>query len=821
MCQADNIDQILENLLEERDEIHVYDIVRNKKFGNGLVTAVNKNGVCKVYFFEAEIEKNIVESYLERIVLNDSTEEHSKKIQEKKYNIKYKNNNNEFYVGEKVYHDLYGTGIVESVVNDFVKVRFEKNPKTQLILAKILKKVETDELTNVTPKNIKDIDNVLSSLIQDDKEIAYLSGKNLLKYPNSISEGVYTKEEVGVYNYLKKVMSDGMIAFGTNENSITRKIGLIINKNKGVFAYFVMDLTLEKLEDCFEYIQNIIKIYQEQLLNKLLLSKQLFNKLDEYKILKFPFKLGIIFPNIDPNQIKNEKMKNANNIFLKNFMKTDIFSNFDIPYDKNFKELSKSDTTIILERFIPEYTTILFKEKIQISNDYAKVENKDIVLPKITGKEYEYKVLELEEEQIKSINNLKPGVSLTLANPGTGKSVILISNAYRVSKLYNENTLITCYNKNLIEKYKYEYDISGLNTNKIDDNIFNLQISTFDSLLSKIYSDKYDKYFNLTEDVASDAFNDLFEEVYEIVINNEIDEKYKYKAIFIDEIQLFDPKWIDFLYMLLKKDGYFYMYGDINQDVKNSKRKGQASWQKVEKLPNDYKVNYLKRNYRNTIEINEYLNNVLNLLNDTLNFYGMPIKKSDYVLDSTAIRNGKKPQIIEVNNNLAEKVIDVIDELKSIYNISYNDICLVYPNEKYKVLRYYPLLWLTKKFNERGIPFSTIYGNNRCELLETNGITITTIDSSLGLDFKAVILCGLKPLNTYWPYETNSAKFFKSEKIHNNEEALIGLNLNVRKIYTAASRAREKLYILNDLGDESLLNNIIMNKDGEDLYDRR
>ena len=194
---AENIDTILQNLLEERDEIHLFDLVNNKKFGNGLVTKVKNDEIYEIYFFDIDLTKIIAKNFLKRLVLESNLD--------KPENIQYKKYDNKFKEGDNVFHDLYGNGIVESLSGNFVKVKFEKSKKTQLILAKILKKIELEDNVEDTSENdIKNIDSVLTSLIQDDKEIDYLSGKNLIRYPNSISEGFYNIDEVNVYNYLKK-----------------------------------------------------------------------------------------------------------------------------------------------------------------------------------------------------------------------------------------------------------------------------------------------------------------------------------------------------------------------------------------------------------------------------------------------------------------------------------------------------------------------------------------------------------------------------------------------------------------------------------------
>uniref|UniRef100_UPI0025930C25 3'-5' exonuclease n=1 Tax=uncultured Clostridium sp. TaxID=59620 RepID=UPI0025930C25 len=89
------------------------------------------------------------------------------------------------------------------------------------------------------------------------------------------------------------------------------------------------------------------------------------------------------------------------------------------------------------------------------------------------------------------------------------------------------------------------------------------------------------------------------------------------------------------------------------------------------------------------------------------------------------------------------------------------------------------------------------------------GVIITTIDSALGLDFNTVILTGLYPLQ----YVIKDKSFYKvkswtelKEKEESDKEIYIS---NLRKIYTACSRARENLYILSDLDSNTPINDFI------------
>ena len=76
-------------------------------------------------------------------------------------------------------------------------------------------------------------------------------------------------------------------------------------------------------------------------------------------------------------------------------------------------------------------------------------------------------------------------------------------------------------------------------------------------------------------------------------------------------------------------------------------------------------------------------------------------------------------------------------------------------------LKYHFLYWLEKAFNEADIPYSMIISgddssNVRTKYSNVNGVVVSTIESSLGLDFKAVVLAGLYPYNYVFPDENSS-----------------------------------------------------------------
>ena len=87
---------------------------------------------------------------------------------------------------------------------------------------------------------------------------------------------------------------------------------------------------------------------------------------------------------------------------------------------------------------------------------------------------------------------------------------------------------------------------------------------------------------------------------------------------------------------------------------------------------------------------------------------------------------------------------------------------------------------------------------------DTSGVVISTIESSLGLDFKAVILAGLYPYIYPYNYVNMDGKSCKEIKSWSGIKSMTEAEQNavqsqMRSIYTACSRARDVLYVLSDI----------------------
>ncbi|MGN1136935.1 MAG: AAA family ATPase [Oscillospiraceae bacterium] len=349
------------------------------------------------------------------------------------------------------------------------------------------------------------------------------------------------------------------------------------------------------------------KIYERLLDSKILIVRN-----GDRKALKFPYKHIVIFPeervgkvSATPDQLKQLYGYASFDAFRpitsegneKRIEDLQIFTGIRKTYDHTFKSISDMECRAIFERLAPEYTVVM-NETLHIRIDEKKtlVTEKDL---RITGQEQEFKTFFLDEYQVGVVNDMGKGHRVILANPGAGKSVLLLSKAFKYASLYKEsNVLLTCYNNNLSESYNFKRNCANFGENR------NLFILTFHKLVKKIYEECLHSHcaFNIATD-------EEIQKCIDLVKQGKV--KLRFKAIFIDEVQIFDPLYLELCYRLFEDDDdrVFLMAGDLNQAVRALSRKGDAPWERINGIHLDFtgSVRYIEKNYRNSQEIGEYM----------------------------------------------------------------------------------------------------------------------------------------------------------------------------------------------------------------------
>ena len=756
--------------------------------------------IAEVLFDVVPSDKKQLRSILVEFLISEQAAE--KKVEEK---------NEHFQIGDHVSHSRFGNGIVQSLIAAQVaEVSFDSGKKIAVGFNELIR-IKAEIITDVESKN-------------EEEEV----GLRVIP-SNYADQSCYSANAKRLLSYLKTQYPEGGFVSLKSYSENDGEIGVLVVPSKGIIVFKLIETSLSADMVCsplFEQMANAqhYNALKSYYIDKFLQSKSLCHFIDDKnKILKFPVRFVLLYQNVQIDRkadLEKIRLTHKNkDIFFRYFSSpfegNDLFSHFE-KYESPFTGISKDYYASIIERIIPENATLV---QVKPASEKKTIVSTNPEFYPITGTEREFSALCLDDTQIKAINDTKPGHYLTLANPGTGKSVLLVSKAYRIQSIKkNNHVLITCYNKNLAEHHSIFAEISGLKTQ-------NLHISTFHRLALELVG-KVDPGFirNHPFNEEEDNYDSVIDRLEELVKQGKVQTLLN--AIFIDEIQLFEPRWIDICLALLDKENgkpyYFEMFGDINQDVKSQRSKGTASWQKAKTLPSlAGRVKKLEQNYRNTDLIANYLKCMISEFNQTLNTHGLPIDPDSVGLSSITTRKGflKTKVLLSPNTNVG-KVIDVIKELIQKRNAEYNEIAVIYPAKGYG--RFYKPLWhIRQGLESNDIPYSLIHGEEKQKLFECDGVILSTVDSCLGLDFKYVILCGIHYWDLYYNEKTGDTQKWGLKELNFKPEIQYYYSEIGKKIYSACSRARDGLFIVDDTDPESLIKAILRPKEGRNYYDER
>lgn len=637
----------------------------------------------------------------------------------------------------------------------------------------------------------------------------------------------YTREEKALLRSASQNLGDGHFVVGTDFLGLSSdkvKMGFYIAPNNGLLSFSIYTDPIDNaaIDRYITYVQMVETMVQTRLLD----SKALIARDGEKKYLKFPYKHMIIFANERTGVIsaRDEQARRLETYAYAQFMyplvkkrlavksiDMDFAKNCRIAYDPNFIKITEQESRAIFERLAPEYTVVMHEtEPVEIKQTSISRSEDDF---KITGREQEYKTFFLDEYQVGLVNDMGRGHRVLLANPGAGKSVILLSKAFKYASMFKDSRiLLTCFNSNLADSYSFKKNCADFGKNR------NLYIMTLHKLVKRLFEDCLHKRCN-----SNIATPEEIQECLDKVRSGEI--KMRFKAIFIDEVQIFEPIYLELCYALLEKsdDATFLMAGDLNQTVRSQSRRGDAPWKKINGVNLDFtgRVKYIEKNYRNSKEIGEYLNQMLCYMNEQMEKYNM-ISLKEFSYDSFEPGNhvGAALKIkTGVNRRYIQReIISAIKEIVTKYKVGYSDIAILFPFKENRTMNYYFMHWLTDAMDneETPIPYSFITQpldarQNRVQFSRTTGVVVSTIDSSLGLDFKAVIVAGLFPYNYYYSDEGKKeliTSWNQIGKMSAQEQETV--QVQIRKMYTACSRARDILYVISDLNAGTPMEKILI-----------
>ena len=750
-------------------------LVKIKNIGKGVVVNVKGN--------KADIE-TLISPLFEKKYLTDISNENVEFIDGLGNEIV--DNGCKFIVGKSANHDKYGVGDIIALYEKHALLKYDDGYR--LI-----------EYTKLEPTDLNLAEEIEEREIESDDFVIIPS-----HYADSEYYSTQTKK---VLTWARKHFNSGFASAQSYVDEKQNTVGLIVEKEKGVIIFKIIDgVNNENFDIKFDLLRFVFNDDNQFYIRKFLNSKSLCNysKDGTKKVLSFPLRFVYVLPNIEYNDLTIEQRKKFNECkyaFARRFKSANhLFDNFE-EFDSAFKRIDTNLYPNILERVIPENCTLLLSNKKK--DIHIQQEETNVHMVPITGKEHEFTALSLDDYEIRFINNTKPGHWLTLANPGTGKSVILLSKAYRlVSMNKNTKVLITCYNNNLCEHHSIFKERTGLRAS-------GLYVEKF----FKIVFDLLKEYKINTLQLEKLGNNDeKYEKAVQLLYDYVSGSNYKpiFDAIFIDEVQLFKPLWLITMKKMLKENGYFELYGDLNQNVRTSDIGLKTPWKdKVLGLNWQGHTKYLEKNYRNTQNINNYINKLIEKINKNVKKYKVDFELDDTKLPSISSRDNKRKVYVSrcKEENMPANVLHMVNEVHKKWHTSYDDIAIIFPVSH--LGDYQPFEKIKRLLEKNGIANCQIFGTNdvKSRLNDTNGIIFSTIDSSLGLDFDVVIVCG----TAYWKYYWNNSKHFLTKEVleSGDEYAITSYCEYGRKLYSACSRARNGLIIIDDLPTESPIRELI------------
>ena len=759
-------------------------------------------------------------------------------------------------VGLQVYNNAFGEGVVREIIDKKEERLFvEFNNSVKTINASFIYEIFKEEQIVIHAKHGRGIvleyqgnnkyyilfysgyEGVMSGEeIEPENEIKQTQDINSTSeqiesfriIPNNYNEQAsFSPATKRLLRFFKDVYSAGIATIKPYEES-GGNVGVLIVPNKGIVVYKMMSLeeknsSLLYDEMFFAYCKGELERFRAFYANKMLMSKKLYwcDLSNTQKCFKYPTRFVLIFENISLKKINTKLLKVIDkNIYFQNtetlFENNELFSNFEQYIKNSFKKIDSDLYGLIVSRVVPEYSTIV---------DFVPVEKSDNPKRKgvlhyvpITGEEREFKALSLEDDQIKIINDTKPGHYITLANPGTGKSVLLVSKAYRVSSMNKDSkVLITCFNNNLMQHHSEFAVLNGLTRD-------NFYIKTFHQIIVRTLKEKgILTIYSLEGDYMSSEFCHAIDVFEENLDSGKI--SLSFDAIFIDEVQLFEPRWIDLCYKMLNKDNkdtIFELFGDMNQNVREKQLKRKAPWQQLKIAPsfkNRYKK--LEKNYRNTATIAKYLNSLIIDFNDFLSKKGITNNDEDVGMTTVfSDRIGEKVTVAISSQTNYSRIATLIKEMVKNGKAQYSDFAIIFPATKIK--GHFDFFdKLIEALGNHKIHYDLIFGDisTRKKIFECTGVVLTTVDSSLGLDFKRVVFCGLHYWDFYFNPDTHRfTRNYSLELLSDNQNALETFSEIGKKIYSACSRAKESLLIMDDLDKDSPIKQIIRPKNGREYF---
>ena len=582
--------------------------------------------------------------------------------------------------------------------------------------------------------------------------------------PETIRSSATTGERL-FFRTLKTFLPDDYIVYFEPDIQGRRPDFVIIGPDLGIVVLEVKDYTKNTLfqinHDEWHIVttsgdQAVIKSPMKQardnmfhVVDTLKKDKSLIQLDGKYKFqLKFPYGHGVVFTRmnskdfikdglysvIEPNlSLTRDEIDPDKEGFSEEVLMEKILNMFVVPF--RLKEsLSIEDINAIRYHLFPE---------VRISAEYKPpVPYQDQLLLSL----HDIKTMDLHQEnlakQIGDKNRLIRGVA------GSGKTIILASRAKMLSKQNPDwKILILCYNislSNAIQQMIHHMlnepeDLFDFDPNAKSVQNENIIVRNFHSWL------KND--LRIREQQLPDIIEKL--ERNEAILPT-------YDAVLIDEGQDFEADWLRLVSLLINADTQsLLLVEDRAQTIYQRKR----SYLQDTGLSFQGRSKVLSINYRNTQQIVKFAWEFYRKHSMFKNKVVNRELEGEIIAPQSTKRRGPEPGIVKAANFFEEMRI-VARSIKKLHmekKVPLEDILILY---RVKRTHKYPIIDIIKRsLKDEGLPYFWITENDvskRSYAKDDGKVKISTIDSSKGLDFRAVFIVNVDSMP--FPLEENKER---------------------------------------------------------------
>ncbi|WP_424100525.1 3'-5' exonuclease [Moorena producens] len=471
------------------------------------------------------------------------------------------------------------------------------------------------------------------------------------------------------------------------------------------------------------------KDYRDALLNKLKSYSILCQDDEEYQgKLAFPIGFGVIMTNISESKARHE------NIYL-------ILEKPQVVYRDELLEWDGIGERTLIKR-LEDIFTVRFKfmglEDDQISTIKGIIHPEVVVRKELATIQSVPSGFPLKPDAtiIKTLDNKQEQLARSLGHGhrlfcgvvGSGKTIILLSRAkFLAEELFNQRILILCFNRTLAGYLRSL--IEEENHPRYKEQIKVLHFHAWaKSIMGRLPILKKDNSEENNENYNEVLGNDLLKAL------SDLPTEEKWDAVLVDEAHTFYPNWFTCCKEALKDqdNGDLLIVSDKIQSIYKRKK---FTWKSVG-IKAQGRVKKLQENYRNTKEI-------LSAAWDLVKLSSIEEKNDVFPLvkPSAALRQGKRP-ILHLCESRKAEVENAIAQIQELTSEGYQpqDIAIIY---RYKSKNEEELFSFLTQQLQSGLGYYWVCKNNKNKenySIRHPGVRLITTKSSLGLEFKVVIV---------------------------------------------------------------------------------